>query len=685
MLKIQIAVCGVAVSIALCGAAEPAWKLTYEKPGATNVITATDNATDIRVLLTGKDGQWSGKIVNDEPGATVLSFELLSEPQAIDPETNFFYIPWESGGARVKVWPKAGSGAFVQRVDQSGLLLAEEFDKAYNGKKNFWVERGDDVYQLEDRLRHPGGWATMQWMTVCDGKRGFYLGSHDPRYTSKNLIAYYDARVRTLRLGVRFNLWHHAGSEFVVTPVVMASYEGTWHLAARRYREWWNRSFRFAYVPNRVKDMTGVFIVLLKQQNGEIIWPYTEFESLGKCARSYGFEHVEFHAWGKGGHDQLYPEYDPDPEMGGREGLIAGVKKLHELGLHATLYSNGQLQEREVTKYWHEKGKGGAIQNRDGSEVTEFWHKFKSQPGHTFDVVCYWQQNWKDQMLKICRDARDYGFDGFFYDQIGVSRPRQCFNQSHGHRVGEWVYTNDRHQLFKGIADVIHAEDPEFVLASEGYNDAIFDSCAWYEGWSVGVAWQRFDKEHAFDYYPEMTFYTFPELVATDRSYTPSYDRRQMNGATVLNCRINFAVRYRIDRDFVERGILPRPDQNSDMLAPTDCSMMAKADWAGNRAYDKLISDWRRANKDLLLRGTFKADEGFSVWANGDFVANRWDSADGRTAILVWNGDLEREQTVKVSYPGEFVYAEEPEAGTVCADTAIPANTLRLYVYKTAR
>lgn len=663
--------------------AVPSWRLVYEKPGETNTVTSADNPTAIAVELNRMGDRWSGKVMNREPGATVLALEVYSEDVPVDTAKDLLYLPWEEG-ARIKVWPKPGMFETEKSKAEVDRFVSE-FDKEYTPNPNFWVPTGDGVFRFDPRMHAPSARGTMQWMTLSHGKDGYYFATHDPRHTAKTYLGIYDANRKTLRFGVRFNLFLGFNNDFVVAPVVMGAYEGTWHAAARRYRAWWNRCFRFAYVPDRVKDMTGVMIVLLKQQNDEIIWPYTEFESLGRCAKSYGFDHVEFHAWGVGGHDRLYPEYEPDPAMGGREGLIAGVRKLRELGIHATVYSNGQLQEREATKYWREKGKGGAIMNRDGSERTEFWHKFTNFPGHTFDVVCPWQLNWRDRMLEICRDARGYGFEGFFYDQIGVQRPWPCFNPNHGHRVGEWVYANDRHTLFKEVSDVLHSEDPEFVLSSESYNDSIFDSCSWFEGWCLGRAWDRFDAQHVHDWFPEMTFCTFPEVVATDRSYTPCYDRQQMNGAMVVNCRVNFAVRYRIDRAFVEEGKVPGPEDVKYMLSPTDWKYMAKVDWAGCRAYMKLVNEWRKSKKEFLLRGTFRADEGFSVKGGGAFVANRWDSADGRTAILVWNGDLERAQAVRVSYPGEFICAEEPEAGAVSADTAIPANTLRLYVYKTAR
>jgi len=678
--------CVMVLLFGLSAVAAPPWELVYEKPGVTNRIVSTAaNPTAIRVELLKSGDQWSGKIVNAEPGATVTSLVIWSDPVKIDVKKDLLYVPWEHG-ARIKVWPTEETF----KGDPDGIpghyknKLATEFDKDYRPNKNFWCARPEGRFAFDPRMYLPSGRGTMAWATVCDGTRGFYVGSHDPRFAARALEGLYDSRRQELSFGVRYRLFLASNTDYVIAPVVFAPYKGTWHVAAKRYREWWNRSFRVAYVPDRVKDMTGVMIVLLKQQNDEIIWPYTEFEALGACAKSYGFEHVEFHAWGTGGHDRLYPEYDPDPLLGGKEGLIRGVAKLREMGIHATVYANGQLQEREATKYWREKGKGGAILKRNGEPHTEFWHKFRNRPGHTFDVVCPWQLNWRDRMLEICRDARSYGFEGFFYDQIGVQQPRQCFAPDHGHRVGDYVYTGDRHSLFKEIADVLHAEDPEFVLASESYNDSIFDSCSWYEGWCTGNAWQRFDAKHVHDFFPEMTFYTFPEIVATDRSYTPCYDRQQMNGAAVLNCRINFAIRYRIDREFVEKGIVPTAKDTEQMLSPTDWRRMASVDWAACRAYNKLIGDWRRANKELLLRGTFKADDGFTAAADGDIVANRWDSADGRTGILVWNGDLKKAQKVEVAYPGAFLYAEEPEAGKVDAASAISANTLRLYVFKTA-
>ena len=108
---------------------------------------------------------------------------------------------------------------------------------------------------------------------------------------------------------------------------------------------------------------------------------------------------------------------------------------------------------------------------------------------------------------------------------------------------------------------------------------------------------------------------------------------------------------------------------------------MKSETWRMNRDYLRCVNDFRRKNGALLLGGTFKADEGFSVKGGDKIVANRWDGANGETGILVWNAD-DKPAKVSISFGGKFISASEPERGEVDADEPIPANTLRLCRYR---
>ena len=670
----------VAAWAALCGCAVSAaeWRMLVEKDGATNVVTAADGRKyAIDVSVGEREGAWSGKIVNREKGAVVLGFELTAEPLEVVEGKSALYVP-HVYGRRIRNWPKHGE-------DQVGVpMWRETADGVFVPWMSPWdVSTGSRAAPLP----YPSKIATMQWATLNDGESGFYLASEDPLAGAKDIQLEYDSNLKRLKMGFFFPMFIPEGLSFDVPKVVMKEYAGTWRTAAKRYRAWWDTCRKVVRLPGSAKDFTGVFMVILKQQNGEITWPYTEFDSLGDAALAHGFRHVEFHGWGVGGHDTLYPEYDPDPAMGGREALVAGVKRLQDKGLHVSVYSNGQLQQHGGTKWYDEKGYRCAVMKRDGKPMSEHWVKFKNHPGMTFDVVCPSAPDWRAQMLKICRDAQALGFQGFFYDQIGKQWPSACFDARHGHRPGAFAYTHDRETMLLDVIGEMHKVDPDFVLWSESFNDTILDSVGFYQGLfyvkddGYNVA-NRFTEGNACDMFPEMTFYVFPELVMCDRNSTSLCTRRRANGCAVTNLRVDFEVRYRADRAYVEHGEEPPPGFYDNICSkPGEISLMKSETWRENRDYLRCVSDFRRANGDLLLGGTFKADEGFSVAGGGKIVANRWDGANGEAGILVWNAD-DKPAAVKVSFDGNLLSVREPERGEVDADEPVPPDTLRLYRYR---
>ena len=653
------------------------WTLTVEKDGTTNVVTSAGGGLAIDVAFAEKDGAWSGSIVNREKGAIVLGFEVKADPQAVVEGKTALYVPYVYG-RRIRNWPKHGvkqPGVQMWRETEDGVFVP--FISKYN------ISIGNRAAPMP----YPSKLATMQWVTLNDGERGFYLTSEDPLAGAKDIQITYDSNAKRVTMGFNFPMFLREGEAFAIPRVVMKEYAGTWRTAAKTYRRWWDTCRKVVHLPASAKDFTGMFMVILKQQNGDIMWPYTEFDALGDAALAHGFRHVEFHGWGVGGHDTLYPEYDPDPAMGGREALMAGIKRLQAKGLHVTAYANGQLQQHGGTKWYDEKGYRCAVAKRDGSPMSEYWVKFKNHPGTTFDVACPSAPDWRAQMLKICRDAQALGFHGFFYDQIGKQWPNLCFDTRHGHRPGTFVYTHDRETMLLDVLGEMQKVDPDFVLWSEAFNDTILDSVGFYQGLfyvsDAGYnAANRFVEGVSCEMFPEMTFYTFPELIMTDRNSTSLCTRKRANGCVVTNLRIDFEVRYRADRAYIERGEEPAPRYYDKICSkPGERALMKSETWRMNRDYLRCVSDFRRKNGALLLGGTFKADEGFSVKGGSKIVANRWDGANGETGILVWNAD-DKPAKVSISFGGKFISASEPERGEVDADEPVPANTLRLCRYR---
>lgn len=660
----EILFLGVVAFSALVFAA-PQWRMGVERKGSTNWVTAAENRTAIQVQFAFDGKGLSGRIVNNEPGSVVLGFEVMSDPMPVEDGKTALYLPYVYGW-RIRNWPRAG----IKR-----------------GGRKVWTDEGNGIFSLAKSHKYPGKYGTMQWCTLNDGAKGFYLGSDDANCTAKDFRVTYDSNRKTVQIGFELPMFVPQGVSFDVPRLFFDAYAGDWKVAAKRYRAGWDSCRKVVHLPERVRDMVGCLMVILKQQNGEFVWPYGEFESLGETAIAHGLYNIEMHGWGIGGHDRLYPEYDPDPAMGGREALMKGVAALKAKGLHVTLYSNGQLQQHAGTRWAETEGPSCPILLRDGSPLQEYWGKYKSVPGVHFDVACPCAPAWRKQMLKICRDAYELGFSGFFYDQIGKQWPWPCFDARHGHRAGAYVWQADRISLFESILGEMQKSDPDFVLWSEAFNDTLLTSVACYQGldyirgdWYVE---NRFCEGIGCEMYPELTAYTFPELITTDRVTDPFCTRARANGCAVTNLRIDFEVRYPGDRWYAQKGTpVSEWEYKRISFPPFGLKrMLTDANWRSDRDYLKCVNDFRLKYREILLRGTFKADEGFELTGGEGVIANRWTGTNGEEGILVWNM-TDAAKKVEIRFKGTLLGCAEPEQGDVLATAPLGANSLRLYRYR---
>ena len=89
--------------------------------------------------------------------------------------------------------------------------------------------------------------------------------------------------------------------------------------------------------------MTGWQRVILKHQFGEIYFKYSDLPKLYKSGLSYGINTLMVFGWWKGRFDNGYPVYEPDPLLGGEDGLRAAIDEIHRLGGKVHLYTNGAL------------------------------------------------------------------------------------------------------------------------------------------------------------------------------------------------------------------------------------------------------------------------------------------------------------------------------------------------------
>lgn len=674
------------------------WALVLEPaPGKGGGEVVLDSAAQVapRVKKT-RDGV---KLIYDGPLSDGKNtYELSVEWTCVAKGDAF-----EFGGEiqnRTKDWVvKTITGPVVNGIRtelaQTPLLMPYGFGYRFNnvpqeGKKKSWntVAWSKERNNLTLSAVYPSCGGTMQWFAFAGEKNGLYFGSLDPRYGAKVLSVRYDLARKTFGATFQHRIFIRAGERCTLPPTVVRPYAGDWHVAARTYRAWANTAGKQIEKPAWAKTATGWLLAILKQQNGEIIWPYTLLDKLCDVADAHGLDMIGLFGWGYGGHDHLYPDYNPDPLMGGEQALRAGIKLAHARGKRVIFYANGQLEERG-TAFWTTTGQHLAVTLRDGGTVQEFWHKYANTPGYHFDIGCQATEGWRERMLSLALQANAFGADGLLYDQLGVRGPTPCYAADHGHPVPFMSYEADRKELLRQISAKMKKVNPDFIIMTEGFHDAILDSVSYFHGCVQGTFQEsalsiaRRQNAPALDdgLFPEMMRYTYPEVESTIRFPSPLVDRPMANYTLAYALRYEIEARYMPDRTYLLEGHLPAVEDYGLVLSKPSIDLVRTLPREETAAYLRSAAEFQKKNANLLMVGRFTDTEGFTFSGDKAVLAKGFENGKS-FGVLLWNTS-DTPAAVSVSVPdADLVSAVEPGNEKARAFGELAPQSVRLLVWK---
>ena len=634
-------------------------------------------AIELEERIVGGTTEWTGRLVNGDRGIRVTGFE---GPYYAGVETvrglSTLYVP-DGLGRRVADFPRSDDPSLKPVPGESVRFV-----------RSGWY-RGRDARPVYATGFYPGSSGiTMPWFAMDGEEDGVYAGSHDPVVQPKRILVRWDAPAHRSDLAFEHALSLRPGETFDLGKLDFSPYRGDWHEAAKKYRAWYDtvRTVGTA-VPAWAKDVSGWLLVIMKQQNEALFWPYTDISKLCDVAEANGLNCIGLFGWTKGGHDHLYPDYEADPKMGGVEALKAGIAEAHRRGIRIFIYANGQLQHVGATKFWDEAGKDIALVMADGKMIIQNYHKYSDIPKYDFALGCLGTKPWHDRMLALADQAEGFGADGILYDQLGIFAPFSCHGKGHGHATPAYVYCDERPGFLRSIADKVQARNKNFAVLTEGLHDTILDSIALFHGCETGTypdtlrsiaARAEGSRSGAF---PELWHYTFPELVTTVRVPTPMATRTMANYTAAFGFRHDIELRYAPDRDWVLEGKVPTREGYGTVRDIPNTAWMQANDPKKAAAYLKAVNLFQRKYAQYLLKGRFADTEGFTAMPKNQVIAKRFVAADGTSAVLVWNLSAKAPATVTLAGLGEPTAVAEPEAAVVRADALLAPDTLRLYVF----
>jgi len=570
-------------------------------------------------------------------------------------------------------------------------LLADAFGRRINQVPTGAEEKVPEPWHLDGKVYEASAWfpsqdGTMPWCALAGTRGGLYMGCHDALHGSKIFCLRYDPADKRFGLLVRHQFFCAAGTSWSLPTTLVQPYEGSWHAAARIYRAWVDAAVPLREPPGWVRDMSGWLMCIMKQQNGEVLWDYASIEKMCDVADRRGLDMLGLYGWAHGGHDTLYPDYVPEPAMGGREGLSRALALAHRRGKRVILYANGQLEERG-TGFWKEQGRALAVIRKDGTSMQERWRKFKDAEPHSFDLACLGTQGWSDRMLALALQANELGADGILYDQLGVRAPMACYGRGHGHPVPAMVYAQDRVDFMRRIVAHMKTVNPDFIVMTESMHDSFLDSVSLFwansrdlRAMSSAEMQSRLDTGSVSAWFPELFRYTFPEVMSTVRIPRPMIDRAMVNYACVYGFRFEIESRYAPDVRYLLEEKLPEACDYERMVEKPDLRQFLTTPPDEAASYLKRMSDFQRAHADLLRRGRFTDDEGFEFSGPG-LVAKSFRNGS-RLAVIVWNSTGHPASfTLRVA-EAERVSVSEPGRDGVEAFSKLAPQSVRLFVWQ---
>lgn len=357
------------------------------------------------------------------------------------------------------------------------------------------------------------GQMSMPWIGVQSGDKYLYMAWHSKRWKQCSFAVGTEPRGFDEHYAIYTISSYPAvnpGERIIYDDFVLAGFEGDWRMGCDFYRKWadsqWNQPIR----KECIKHIAGWQRIILKHQYGEIFHKYSDLPQIYKEGAKYGINMILLFAWWKEGMDNGYPNYEPDPALGGGEMLRKAINEINSMGGIVILYANGHLIDVS-TDYYKTEGKKYTTKDIEKNEYREYY-KFSNNGtllryGHkTFAAGCYGTKEWCEKLIEIEKKHLALGSNGTFFDQIGCGF-NFCFDDTHEH--GKRIDEDPEFRL-KTVKEMKkYLKENEF-FGTEWPVDRLCAEMDFIHGSSFG---QYFEE----DAYPYIFRYTFPHVIISNR------------------------------------------------------------------------------------------------------------------------------------------------------------------------
>ncbi|MBI2301355.1 MAG: hypothetical protein HYU66_20805 [Armatimonadetes bacterium] len=200
-------------------------------------------------------------------------------------------------------------------------------------------------------------------------RKTLYFGAHDPvaRYKAFRFVETGPAGATDLAACIAHSPFVPPGGTWDGSPVELRFVDGDWAAAAQTYRAWFGKTFGIVQPKDDwIRRQSFFVMTMFMLPEGTISYTFRDIPKWAKAAKDHGINAVQVSGWQRGGHDNGYPFYEPDPRLGTWEELEAGIRACHRMGVKVNFFANYQPMmvesdwyKSELQKYREMRADGG--------------------------------------------------------------------------------------------------------------------------------------------------------------------------------------------------------------------------------------------------------------------------------------------------------------------------------------
>nr|WP_121269202.1 DUF6259 domain-containing protein [Pedobacter schmidteae] len=242
----------------------------------------------------------------------------------------------------------------------------------------------------------------------------------------------------------------------------IASFEGDWMAAAKKYKSWGSRQY-WAIESRLKKGLSPEWLTKTA------LWVWNRGESPNVLEQAIDLKKqlnlpvgVLWHWWHKGSYDDSFPDYIPPRE--GELAFISAVNKAKENNVNAIVYMNAIKWGNNMPSYYKEKAEPFTVKDQNGQSKSFVYNIFTKK---ALTYMCMATSFWKDKYSRTADTVlHKYGVGGIYMDQACLSA--LCYDPAHGHPLGGGNYwVTNFNQLTHQIRTKSPRKEP-YILAGEG-------------------------------------------------------------------------------------------------------------------------------------------------------------------------------------------------------------------------